>query len=239
MKLLLVEDDPAQADAINSALRANGHDIIRVHNVEAAIRFLKAEALDLIILDWQLPTMSGLEMLRWIRTYRGDEPAVLFLTRRMFEADIVLALEAGADECVAKSVRMPELTARVNAILRRVRRPDQTTQIIRVGNYVIDAHQRSISLRGTFIDVTEREFDVVAYLFKHIGKVVSRDLLAKLAWGRDLDCMSRTIDTHVYRIRRKLSIRPENGACLNAVYTQGYRLDEVSHCCSELLQMEE
>ncbi len=98
--------------------------------------------------------------------------------------------------------------------------------VLRIGNYVLDSSQRCISLHGKRIELTGREFDVAAFLLRNTGRVVSRDLLAKLAWGREIDSTSRTIDTHIYRIRQKLFAEPENGLRLRTIYTHGYRLDE-------------
>lgn len=228
MKLLLVQDDLSQARVIKTALSASGHEINHVVNWESAARVLKSETIDLLIFDWARPSKGGLEVLQWVRGHLGTELGAIFLTGLLYEPDIALALEAGADDYVATPIRVPELVARVNTMLRRPRVTHQTAQVVNLGAYAIDVPRRNIALHGKVIDMTAREFELVAHLFTHIGKVVSRDHLARLAWGRGLDCMSRTIDTHVYRIRRKLCLQPENGVRLATVYTQGYRLDEVT-----------
>jgi DNA-binding response OmpR family regulator len=228
MNILLVEDDPAQAAAVERAMQKSGHKIIsKLDRGDDAVRFLKTNEVDLVMLDWQLPGMTGLDLLRWIRGNLGREPAVLFLTNRVLEVDIVQALEAGADEYVVKPFRAFELAARVRALLRRTKGTEKGENIIVVGPYVIDTAQRSVSLHGKTIELTAREFDVAAYIFGNVGRVIYRDLLGKLAWGRELDGTSRTVDTHVYRLRRKLCLHPENGVRLSSIYTHGYRLDEV------------
>jgi two-component system, OmpR family, response regulator len=219
MNILLVEDDSAQAAAVERAMHQSGHKISMVDRGESAVRFLKANEVDLVVLDWQLPGMTGFEVLHWIRGNLGDEPAVLFLTSRVLEVDIVQALEAGADEYVVKPFRTAELVARVGSLLRRVKRNERNENFIAVGPYVLDTTLRTASLHGHTVELTAKEFDVVAYLFANVGRVASRDLLAKLAWGRELDSTSRTVDTHIYRLRRKLSLRPENGVRLSTVYT--------------------
>ncbi|SDI05863.1 DNA-binding response regulator, OmpR family, contains REC and winged-helix (wHTH) domain [Paraburkholderia phenazinium] len=228
MNILLVEDDPAQAAAVERAMQHSVHKLSMVDRGESAVRFLKTNEVDLVVLDWQLPGMTGFDVLHWIRGNLGAEPAVLFLTSRVLEVDIVQALEAGADEYIIKPFRTAELLARVGSLLRRVKRNEKNENTIAVGPYILDTAQRSISLDGKAVELTAKEFDVVAYLFANVGRVVSRDLLAKLAWGRELDSTSRTVDTHIYRLRRKLSLRPENGVRLSTVYTHGYRLDEVA-----------
>ncbi|MEW9582405.1 response regulator transcription factor [Paraburkholderia sp. DGU8] len=227
MNILLVEDDPAQAAAVERAMQHSGHKISKADHGENAIRFLKANEVDLVMLDWQLPGMTGLELLYWIRGNQGRQPAVLFLTSRVLEVDIVRALEAGADEYVVKPFRTVELVARVGALLRRTKRHKAIENTLTVGPYVLDRMRRSVTLHGNPIELTAKEFDVAAHLFANVGRVISRDLLAKLAWGRELGSTSRTVDTHIYRLRCKLSLRPENGVRLCTVYTHGYRLDAV------------
>ncbi|MBB5408323.1 MULTISPECIES: response regulator transcription factor [unclassified Paraburkholderia] len=226
MNILLVEDDPAQADSVEREIGQSGHRINKVERGKDAISFLQANEVDLVVLDWELPGMSGFEVLYWIRRHLGREPAVLFVTSRLLEVDIVQALDAGADDYVVKPFRAKELGARVGALLRRTRRSIKVESAIAVGPYVFDVTQRSVFLHGESILLTEKEFDVAAYFFANVGRVVSKRLLAKLAWGRELDSTSRTIDTHIYRLRRKLALHPDNGVRLTTVYTHGYRLDE-------------
>ncbi|PQV50647.1 response regulator transcription factor [Paraburkholderia sp. BL21I4N1] len=228
MNILLVEDDPAQADAVVRVMQQSGHIINKIDRGESAIRFLKANEVDLVVLDWQLPGMTGFDVLQWIRRNLGSEPAVLFVTSRMLEVDIVQALEAGADDYVVKPFRTIELVARIGALLRRISRAEKIDNTLTVGPYVLDTVRRSLSLHGKTVVLTAKEFDVAAYLFANVGRVVSKHLLTKLAWGRELDSSSRTVDTHIYRLRRKLSLRPENGVLLSTVYTHGWRLNEVA-----------
>ena len=226
MNILLVEDDPTEAKAVFAALHGD-HDISRVGSGEEAMRFLRGNPVDLVIVDWQLPRMSGLDLLQWIRNTLGDEPAVLFLTGRLFDVDIVRALEAGADEYVVKPARAPELSARVNALARRIAKKRNRAEMLRIGDYMLNLTDRSISLRDQQVTLTIKEFTLIAHFFENADKIVSRDSLASLGWGRILGGTSRTIDTHVYRLRRKLALKPENGVRLTAIYMHGYRLDEV------------
>jgi DNA-binding response OmpR family regulator len=228
MNILLVEDDPVQTAVFEKAMWKSGHSINSVNRGESAVRFLKANEVDLVVLDWQLPGMTGFEVLHWIRCHLGREPAVLFLTSMVLEVDLVKALEAGADEYVVKPYRSAELEARVGALLRRTKRDVKAEEAIAVGPYVVDVVRRSVSLHGKAIDaLTTKEFDVVACLFGNLGRIVSKDFLAKLAWGCELDSSSRTVDTHIYRLRQKLCLRPENGVRLSTVYAHGYRLEGV------------
>lgn len=227
MHVLIVEDDRLQADSAAKVLLHSGHDVSTVRDGERAVRLLMAHQVDLVIMDWQLPRMSGFELLHWIRAQIGPNLPVIFVTSRILEVDVVLALEAGADDYVIKPYSPAELAARVNARLRRVRRNAGSDEEVRAGEYVLNTRLRTLTLRGKQISLTAKEFDLVAFLFGNLGKVLSRELMAITAWGRALDEASRSLDTHIYRIRQKLTLGPQNGLRLTSVYTHGYRLDEV------------
>lgn len=226
MQILLVEDDAAQAEAVAATVTAAGHDVSRVDSGEKAVVFLEKNFVDLVILDWRLPGMSGLDVLGWIRHRLGAQPGVLFLTSKMLEIDIVQALEGGADEYIVKPFRQSELVARINALRRRLNSESQSGNVLRLGRYLLDTHNRYFSLDSRPVTLTDKEFDMAVVLFKHPGRIISRDLLARLAWGREHDGTSRTIDTHISRIRRKLSLGYGSGVRLVSVYTHGYRLIE-------------
>ncbi|MCA8272035.1 response regulator transcription factor [Burkholderia sp. AU30280] len=227
MSILLVEGDPGQASAFERALRGTNREIFRVSDSATAVRYLKREMVELIVLDWRIPDADGLNLLHWIRANVGDEPAVLFLAARTLEADVAAALDAGADEYIGKPFREIELAARVNALLRRKGRNKKLDGRVEIGAYVLNPLARTITLHGKIVDLTAKEFALANFLFNNIGNVLSRDLLSTLAWGRALDGTSRSLDTHIYRLRQKLVLRPENGLQLCAVYTHGYRLDTV------------
>ncbi|MFC0398735.1 response regulator transcription factor [Paraburkholderia rhizosphaerae] len=227
MRILVVEDDPLQAEAVSNALSSLSHTLTIVDDGERAVRCLRSEPIDAVVLDWHLPRMSGIEVLHWIRARSNVKYGVLFLTSRVHEVDVVRALDAGADDYMVKPFRAEELAARVKALLRRVARTAMHDEPISVGDYVLDPLERCVTLRGGKIDLTTKEFQLVSALFSHLGKILSRDLLAMTAWGRELSVESRSLDTHIYRIRQKLKLSPENGLRLSSIYTLGYRLDLV------------
>jgi DNA-binding response OmpR family regulator len=227
MHILIVEDDPVQAEAVCNALVPFGHTVKMVDDGESAIRYLRSGSVDAVVLDWHLPRMSGIEVLNWIRAREDVGYGVVFLTSRTHEMDVVRALEAGADDYLIKPFRAEELAARVNALLRRTARNVARDAVIKAGEYVLDLPRRSMTLRGSPVELTTKEFQLATVLFNNIGKILSRDLLAMSAWGRELGAESRSLDTHIYRIRQKLKLCPENGLRLSSIYTLGYRLDQI------------
>ncbi|WP_126282876.1 response regulator transcription factor [Burkholderia stagnalis] len=225
MNILLVERDPIQAFAVETALQASAREISRVSNNAQAVKFLREKLVELVVLDWHSSDIDGLDVLRWIRTHIGDEIGVLFLTARALEADVVAALNAGADDYIVRPIREIELAARVNALLRRNARRKKYTNRVEIGGYVLDLMRRTLAFDGKLVDLTEKEFILAGCLFNNLGSVVPRDLLSTLAWGRVLDGTSRSLDTHIYRLRLKLALHSGDRFQLNSVYMHGYRLD--------------
>ncbi|CAG9238581.1 Alkaline phosphatase synthesis transcriptional regulatory protein PhoP [Paraburkholderia tropica] len=232
MHILVVEDDPVQADGVADVLSRLGYAVHFARDGESAIKALRTQPIDAVVLDWHLPKMSGIDVLNWIRNGVGGNYGVLLLTSRVEECDVVSALDAGADDYLTKPFRPDELAARMKALTRRSARNGTPQNLIKAGEYVLDRQSRTVSLHGQAIDFTPKEYDVAAALFNNLGKVMSRDMLAMSAWGREMD--SRSLDTHVYRIRQKLQLRPENRLRLSSVYTVGYRLDETMATAANL-----
>jgi DNA-binding response OmpR family regulator len=204
-----------------------GYEVVEASDGEEAIRLLRSEPFDLVILDWLLPRMSGFEVLYWIRRTLGTSPAVLFVTSKALDDDIVLAMDAGADDYIVKPFRVAELASRVNALLIRSNRDTDRAAVIGTGDYVLNLRDRTVQLRGEPIKLTPKEFDLAELFFSNIGKLLSRKVVCISTWGRELDPASRTLDTHIYRLRQKLELGPQNGLRLSSVYTHGYRLEAV------------
>ena len=232
MRVLIVEDDPVHARAAARVIEPLGHEVVEVGDGEMAQRLLQAEPFDLVILDWLLPRMSGFEVLYWIRRTLGTSPAVLFVTSKTLDDDIVLAMDAGADDYIFKPFRVAELASRVNSLLMRSKRDTDRFGRIDAGDYVLNLRNRTILLRREPIKLTPKEFDLAELFFSNIGKLLSRKVVCITTWGRELDPASRTLDTHIYRLRQKLELGPENGLRLSSVYTHGYRLEAVSPSAS-------
>lgn len=229
MRIAFLEDDPDQAQLLQLWLEEAGHACVHFEASEGFLREIARESYDLIILDWILPNMSGIEVMRLVREKHDWPIPILFVTQRDQEEDIVKALEAGADDYMAKPVKKLELLARVTALARRasgLRESD--TETIELAPFRIDFSNREIEAHGEKIKLTQKEYELSAFLFRNIERVVSRSHLLESVWGTNPDINTRTVDTHVSRIRQKLGIAPEIGWRLSAIYQHGYRLERIT-----------
>lgn len=203
-RIVVVEDEPTLAHAIALRLRAEGHEVTVAHDGAGGLEACDPLP-DLVLLDWMLPDVDGLEVCRRLRE-RGDVP-VLVLTARTSEADVVAALAAGADDHLPKPIGMRELTARVAALLRLVARhggEGRAPARLVVGDVVVDTGTRQVARSGRRVHLTTTEFELLRRLAERHGDVVGRDALLRDVWGLPADVRSRTLDTHVAELRRKL-----------------------------------
>jgi len=225
-RIASLEDDAAQAALIRHIVTGSGHECITFADGERLLMTLREVSFDLLLLDWELPGQSGRDVLEWVRANLDRRMPVMFLTCRNAEADIVAGLAAGADDYMAKPVRPAELAARIGSLLRRTcPGRDPMAGPLVLGGYVFDCGARSVSCRGRRIGLTPKEFDLAVLLFRNEGRIVARDHIVAAVWGREISPMSRTIDTHISRVRSKLGLTAGQGVRLMPVYTHGYRLE--------------
>jgi len=228
MKIALLEDEVDQAKNLSAALIENQHACEYFHTGKSFIYAVLHNSYDLLILDWHLPDMEGTEVLKTIRSELSWRIPVIFLTSRDGEEDIVTALDAGADDYLVKPARPAELTARLNALSRRIGNDVDEQEALEIGPYIIHIGKRSIISSGEEVSLTDKDFDLAVFMFQNIGRLLSRDFLLERVWGISSDINTRTVDTHVSRLRRKLNIKPENGFRVKTIYQHGYRLERVS-----------
>ncbi|RDK08743.1 response regulator transcription factor [Cupriavidus lacunae] len=229
MRIASVEDDPDQAELIRQILSEAGFECESFANGADLLRALRERAYDLLLVDWQLPGTSGYELVSWVRQKSGNMPPILFVTSRTAESDIVDGLTVGADDYMLKPIRAGELIARVRSLLRRAY-PEaaQEVELIRRGNYTVDTHARTITVGGEAALLSPREYELALFLFRNTGRLLAREVVEQAVWGRAMGAGSRTLDTHISRLRLKLALRPENGVRLTSVYSHGYRFEEIS-----------
>ena len=227
MRIAILEDDVSQAELINVWLKDAGYSCYHFQSASDFQKNLVHESYDLVILDWELPSSSGIEVLQWIREEIGWDLPVLFTTVRDSESDIVTALETGADDYIIKPLSQTVTLARVNALLRRFSADRDADDTYRVDKYLVNRKAGTITVVDTPVDMTDREFMLADALFRHIGNIVSRGYILETIWGISAAVDTRTIDTHISRIRQKLKLVPDNGWRIKAVYQHGYRLERV------------
>lgn len=227
MRIAYLEDDAAQAELVRHWLDEAGHSCQHQGNGRDFMSLLRRETFDLLVLDWEVPDMSGFAVLEELRA-SGNKVPVLFATQRDDEQSIVGALSHGADDYMIKPVRRAELLARITALGRRSGvAGDEAETSFTLGPWQVDKTRRQILVDGEPARLTDKDFDLACYLFQHVGKLLSRSHLLEKVWGIMTPIESRTVDVHVSRIRRSLQIRPERGYRIKTVYQHGYRLEEV------------
>ena len=216
--VLLVEDEESIGTLVRTYLARDGYRVVWVRTGEEALAELPRHPIRIVVLDLALPGMDGLEVCRRIRA-RSAVP-ILMLTARDEEPDRVAGLEVGADDYVTKPFSPRELVARIKAILRRVEhRPKE--QALRLGDLLVDVDGREVTVGGLVVELTAKEFDLLAYFVESAGIVLSRDRLLDRVWGVTYPGGTRTVDVHVGQLRRKLGrpgiIRTVRGAGYKAV----------------------
>jgi len=226
LRLAILEDNHEHAELLHEWLTAAGHSFRIYASGEQFIKNAGRETFDLMLIDWQVPDLDGMQVLRWVRTNVAERVPVMFLTGRNAEEDIVDALSNGADDYVIKPPRQMELLARIEALTRRAK-PAGSDEVLEHPPYRVDTVSRVVSVHGTDVPLTHKEYDLVLFLFSNVGRLVSRGHLEEAVWGHGGQILSRTLDTHLSRIRRKLALNPKNGYRITPVYSHGYRLERV------------
>ena len=223
MHIGILEDDPSQQELYKLWFGTAQHSCACYGSAADFIAAVRKEKFDLLLLDWMLPESSGEAVLKWVRQNIGWDLPVIFITARDNEVDIVTALRNGADDYVVKPPKYLELLARIESLSRRSRAP----AVIDLGHYAINQDQRTITVDGKPVELTQKEYELACYMLLHPGKLLSRVHLLEKLWGLNADVDTRTVDTHVSRIRRKLGIGPERGWQIVPVYGYGYRIERL------------
>jgi DNA-binding response OmpR family regulator len=226
MRIGYLEDQQAQAELVISWLEDRGYEVFHAATGAEFLKTLVDNPVDLLVLDWQLPDMEGVDVLRSIRQQLQIDAPVIFATQRDAEADIVRALECGADDYLVKPLRQAELLARLEALARRAG-VGVSADFIELGPIVIDTAAEKVTVNNCAVKLTPKDYKLACCLLGNIGKLLSRDYLLREVWGIDAPINTRTVDVHVSRVRRALNLVPEVGYCVKTVYQHGYRLEKV------------
>lgn len=225
MHIGVAEDDRDQFDLLSLWLAAGRHTCEGSSTAADFIATLKKKRFDLLLVDWMLPDGTGADILAWTRQNLGWELPVIVVTAREDEETVCTALRAGADDYVVKPPKQFELLARIEAVARRVR--SAGVPVLRAGAYELDVQHQKLAIDGAPITLTQKEFDLSVYFFQNPGKLLSRDHLLNRIWGISADVDSRTVDTHVSRLRKKLQLDGSKGWKVAPIYGYGYRFDRV------------
>ena len=225
--ILVVEDERELNSLVRHHLEEAGHHVLQAFDGPSALEAAEREHPQLIILDWMLPGLDGLEVCRRLRRY--SIVPILMLTARVEEIDRVLGLEVGADDYLTKPFSIRELLARVRAIFRRIELQSRAAaagdedaeQLLRAGPLQVDVREHITRLDGEPVELTPKEFDLLALLVRHPGRAFARDYLLDKVWGYEYAGLdTRTVDTHVLRLRKKLGV---TGDRIETVWGVGYR----------------
>lgn len=237
MRIAVLDDDPAQLSYLVHALGRQlemGDEIVSCcpfSKGETLRRSLRQETYDLLVLDWNVPDLDGVELLNWLRTFQNSDVPVIMLSSRSSERDVANALGIGADDYVVKPFRTLELCARIRRLMARRPAPVQG-DADKFGDWKFDHPSLSVHFSAPDaatqrIPLTDREFRLALALFRHIGQPVSRAYLLETLGVQGEEMPSRALDSHVYRLRNKLSLHSASGLRLHTVYGRGYRLVRV------------
>lgn len=235
--VFVVDDEDSILKLVAFNFQRAGFDVQTAANGREAYERLKSDpnAFDLVVLDLMLPGMDGMEVCKRLRQEQIKTPIIL-LTARDEEVDLVLGLEMGADDYVTKPFSPRELVARARAVLRRSETGEEATepetvqnesgQVLKVGDVVMDLGRHEVRVRGNFVELTPKEFDLLRYLLEHREHVLSRDQLLDHVWGYSVATDTRIVDVHVSHLRDKIELEPKNPINIRTVRGIGYKFTE-------------
>jgi len=226
----ILEDHEELAELIKIWLESENYQVTHFIQSKDLLQAIKTTNFDLLILDWMLPDIMGDEVLKIVRETLDWPIPVIFATSRDAEEDISNMLRLGADDYITKPFTQTVLLARVMAVARRAQLLDNHEQdVLKVGDIIIDNNKKLVKLNDEEVKLTQKEYELVRYFFKHLGRIVSREDILEQVWGQSGNLNTRTTDTHVSRIRNKLGLVPDNGWRISSIYHHGYRLERLSN----------
>jgi DNA-binding response OmpR family regulator len=227
MRIAVLDNDRGQADLVCQVLTGAGHSCQSFDSGKELLSQLRKDSADMLVMDWQVTDLPAAEVLRRAKEKMTANAPTMFLVGSSAEDDIVAGVTAGADDYLVKPVRRGELVARASALLRRAYPSQNGAEQLQFGPYVFETRPGRLLMDGEVIDVTHKEFYLALLFFRNIGRPLSRAYIHESVWVRESAVPSRTMDTHVSRVRNKLQLRPENGFRLVPVYSYGYRLEKL------------
>jgi DNA-binding response OmpR family regulator len=227
--IAIVEDDTVFAAELEEFLGGLGYSVASYSSSQSFLTAVRQKGCDLLIVDWTLPDLTGIDVLEYVRKFHPDMPSIM-LTARNDRSDIIRGLQAGADDFVSKPVDPDILRLRIKSVLRRYNGDIRTRpESVVLGPYLLRPSNSTVYFQDEAIILPKREFDMAMMFFTNPNRLLSRQYLAATLWGKVVDYQSRTIDTHVARLRKNLKLDPASGICLSALYGFGYTLQADVH----------
>ena len=224
-RILVIEDESSFSEAISFLLRKEGFEVGVAETGQAGLEEYERHGADLILLDLMLPGLSGTEVCRQIRT--KSQVPIIMLTAKDAEIDKVVGLELGADDYVTKPYSSRELIARINAVLRRAQNPETEIEngIITIGSIRLDIDRHQMSVNGVAVALPLKEFELLEFLMRNSGRVLTRSQLIDRVWGSDYFGDTKTLDVHIKRLRAKIEVEPANPIFIHTVRGLGYKFE--------------
>jgi DNA-binding response OmpR family regulator len=224
-KVLIIEDEPNMVLGLKDSCEYEGYEVCVARDGKEGLEKASTEKPDIILLDVMLPLMSGIDVCRTLRA-RGIETPILMLTARSQEIDKVVGLEVGADDYVTKPFSIKELLARIRALLRRAAKQVVEIESFTFGDVELNFKKYVARKSGQALDLSAREFEILRYLIRRRGEIVTRDQLLDEVWGYDSTPVTRTVDNHIARLRQKIEQDPSEPQHIVTVHRIGYRFVE-------------
>ncbi|HWF92624.1 MAG TPA: response regulator transcription factor [Terriglobales bacterium] len=221
-KILIVEDEPNMVAGLRDNFEFEGHEVITAPDGLSGLNRALHESPDLIVLDVMMPRMSGLDVCKQLKAKQSTVP-IIMLTARGQEVDKVVGLELGADDYVTKPFSIRELLARVNAVLRRAKSNGQEAEQYAFGDVEVNVRSCQVIRAGKLLEFSTKEFDLLKYFLVHRGETLSRDRLLEDVWGYEHFPTTRTVDTHILRLRQKVEPKPDDPRYILTVHGTGYK----------------
>ena len=225
MKILVIDDEEHILELLKFNLELSGFDVCVSTEANQTIELIGREKPDLLLLDWMLPKISGIDILKKIRQDEDiyDIP-VIMLTAKNMEDDKIQGLNVGADDYITKPFSIKELMARINTVLRRYRISDKSQPVIEAGNIVLNTDQYKLTVDGLKVDLTRKEFELLKLLMENRGKVLKRDYLLEKVWGYEFYGETRTVDVHIRHLRKKLGLDETSENGIDTIRGLGYKM---------------
>ncbi len=220
MRLAILEDDPNQADVIREWLEGDGHSCTLLSRGRDFYRALQRDSFDVLVIDWLVPDLNGLNTLRRYRETISERTPILLISVKSDESDVVTAIDAGADDYLVKPLRREEFKARVRALHRR-------RKVCDISPYRLEPDAQRVYVREVPVRLTDLEFRLAQFLFDHVDEIVSRSHMLEAVWHGRASRTSRSVDSYVSRIRNKLGFREPGAWRLDSVFQRGYRLSRI------------